>query len=184
MLPLAIILLGEPERWECSLQILLDLLFQNGDLNKIPDRNIGEASLSILSPRFQFYYFYPFFITLLFCVIFGYRTLYTYNYVFLSYNYPAEVMFPQLPIFACGSDFVWASSAPSPRIALGSFLSCLEVLYERLTGRQLIYTGLLGKPTPMAYIFALSQLNAIATKRFGAIGPLKRIYCIGYDSIS
>ena len=82
-------------------------------------------------------------------------------------------------MFACGSDLVWASSAPSPRIALGSFLSCLEALYERLTGRQLIYAGLLGKPSPLAYIFALSQINAIAAKSFGAKGPLKRIYCIG-----
>ncbi|VDM33841.1 unnamed protein product [Hydatigera taeniaeformis] len=86
---------------------------------------------------------------------------------------------PQLPIFVCGSDLVWASNAPSPRIAMGSFLCCLDTLYENLTGRRITYTGLLGKPNPLAYIFALSQLNAIAAKRFGATQPLKRIYCIG-----
>lgn len=85
----------------------------------------------------------------------------------------------QLPILACGSDLVWSSNAPSPRIALGGFLSCLETLYERLTGRNLTYAGLLGKPSPSAYMFALSQLNAIAARDFGATGSLKRIYCIG-----
>ncbi|KAM7535321.1 hypothetical protein Aperf_G00000102215 [Anoplocephala perfoliata] len=127
----AIILLGEPERWEHSLQILLDLLIQCGDLNKTPNEN-------------------------------------------LSGNSPS-----QLPIFVCGGDLVWSSNAPSPRISLGSFLNCLETLYERLTGRNLTYTGFLGKPSPSAYMFALSQLNAIAARDFGATRSLKRIYCIG-----
>ncbi|KAL5108632.1 Haloacid dehalogenase-like hydrolase domain-containing 5 [Taenia crassiceps] len=127
----AIVLLGEPERWEQSLQIILDLLIQNGDLNNALKEN--------------------------------------------SSNPPPS----QLPIFVCGSDLVWASNAPSPRIAMGCFLCCLDILYEKLTGRHLIYTGLLGKPNPLAYTFALSQLNAIAAKRFGATRPLKRIYCIG-----
>ncbi|VDK40425.1 unnamed protein product [Taenia asiatica] len=86
---------------------------------------------------------------------------------------------PQLPIFVCGSDLVWASNAPSPRIAMGCFLCCLDILYEKLTGRHLTYAGLLGKPNPLAYTFALSQLNAIAATQFGATRPLKRIYCIG-----
>ncbi|KAM3182910.1 hypothetical protein ACTXT7_011394 [Hymenolepis weldensis] len=127
----AIVLLGEPERWEHSLQILLDILIQHGDLNKTPNEYLAKRSL------------------------------------------------PHLPVFACGSDLVWSTCAPSPRIALGSFLSCLEVLYERLTGRHLIYTGLLGKPSPSAYIFAMTQFNAIAARDFGATRPLKRIYCIG-----
>nr|CDS32075.2 cat eye syndrome critical region protein 5 [Hymenolepis microstoma] len=127
----AVVLLGEPERWEHSLQILLDILIQNGDLNKTPNEYLAQRSL------------------------------------------------PHLPLFACGSDLVWSSNAPSPRIALGSFLSCLQMLYERLTGRRLICTATLGKPSPSAYIFAMVQSNAIAAKDFGATRPLKRIYCIG-----
>lgn len=38
----AIVLLGEPERWEHSLQILLDILIQHGDLNKTPNEYIGR----------------------------------------------------------------------------------------------------------------------------------------------
>ncbi|VDN98162.1 unnamed protein product [Rodentolepis nana] len=127
----AVVLLGEPERWEHSLQILLDILIQGGDLNKTPDEYLAQRSQ------------------------------------------------PHLPLFACGSDLVWSSDAPSPRIALGSFLSCLQTLYERLTGRHLICTGTLGKPSPSAYMFVMVQCNAIAAKDFGATRPLKRIYCIG-----
>ncbi|CDI97443.1 cat eye syndrome critical region protein 5 [Echinococcus multilocularis] len=127
----AIVLLGEPQRWEQSLQIILDLLIQNGDLNKTSEVILPKSSS------------------------------------------------PQLPIFACGSDLLWASNAPNPRIAMGSFMCCLDTLYEKLTGRHLTYTSLLGKPNPLVYTFALSQLNAIAAKRFGATRLLKRIYCIG-----
>lgn len=75
---------------------------------------------------------------------------------------------------------VWAGEAPSPRIAHGCFLVCLENLYEVLSGgNKLSYTALIGKPSPATYTFAISQLNAIAAKRFGATEPLKRIYCIG-----
>uniref|UniRef100_A0A0X3NUP3 Cat eye syndrome critical region protein 5 n=2 Tax=Schistocephalus solidus TaxID=70667 RepID=A0A0X3NUP3_SCHSO len=126
----AIILFGEPQRWEHSLQILLDLLIHDGD----PSKNLEDCGSDYQS---------------------------------------------HLPVFACSSDLVWAGEAPSPRLAHGSFLICLESLYERITGHRLQYTSLIGKPSPVTYTFALSQLNAIAAKDFGATQPLRRIYCIG-----
>ncbi|XP_034537458.1 haloacid dehalogenase-like hydrolase domain-containing 5 [Notolabrus celidotus] len=98
----AIILFGEPIRWETNLQLLVDVLLSNG------------------SPG---------------CV------------------YEPQLV-AQLPVLACNMDLVWMAEAPSPRFGHGMFMLCLESVYRKLTGRDLQYQALLGKPSLLTYQYA------------------------------
>ncbi|AWP02386.1 putative cat eye syndrome critical region protein 5-like [Scophthalmus maximus] len=98
----AIILFGEPVRWETNLQLLIDVLLTNG------------------SP---------------------------------GYEYDAHLS-TQLPVLACNMDLMWMAEAPSPRFGHGMFLLCLESVYRKLTGRELQYQALLGKPSLLTYQYA------------------------------
>ncbi|VDL96178.1 unnamed protein product [Schistocephalus solidus] len=170
----AIILFGEPQRWEHSLQILLDLLIHDGD----PSKNLEDCGSKCLteSPVAHCRLTASYEICSIILVAIWYSSDYCPKYY--TQTAPCDYQ-SHLPVFACSSDLVWAGEAPSPRLAHGSFLICLESLYERITGHRLQYTSLIGKPSPVTYTFALSQLNAIAAKDFGATQPLRRIYCIG-----
>ncbi|CAN9512221.1 unnamed protein product [Ophioblennius macclurei] len=95
----AIVLLGEPVRWETNLQLLIDLLLTDGCPGS-------------------------------------------------TYQTPAP---PQLPVLACNTDLLWMAEAPSPRFGHGMFLLCLEAAYRKLTGRELQYEALLGKPALLTY---------------------------------
>ncbi|XP_053723887.1 haloacid dehalogenase-like hydrolase domain-containing 5 [Synchiropus splendidus] len=98
----AIILFGEPIRWETNLQLLIDVLLTNG----CPDL-------------------------------------------------PYEPQPPQqLPVLACNMDLVWMAEAPSPRFGHGIFLLCLESVYRKITGLELKYEVLLGKPSLLTYQYA------------------------------
>ncbi|KAM9813404.1 haloacid dehalogenase-like hydrolase domain-containing 5 [Neosynchiropus ocellatus] len=98
----AIILFGEPIRWETNLQLLIDVLLTNG----CPDL-------------------------------------------------PYEPQPPQqLPVLACNMDLVWMAEAPSPRFGHGIFLLCLESVYRKITGLELKYEALLGKPSLLTYQYA------------------------------
>ncbi|XP_029943250.1 haloacid dehalogenase-like hydrolase domain-containing 5 [Salarias fasciatus] len=95
----AIILLGEPVRWETNLQLLIDLLMTNGSPGSVYDAR----------PK------------------------------------------TQLPVLACNADLLWMAEAPSPRFGHGMFLLCLESVYRKLSGRELQYQALLGKPALRTY---------------------------------
>lgn len=43
------------------------------------------------------------------------------------------------------------SEAPNPRLGHGGFLLCLESIFEKLTGQQLEYNTILGKPCLFTY---------------------------------
>ncbi|XP_059185734.1 haloacid dehalogenase-like hydrolase domain-containing 5 [Centropristis striata] len=103
----AIILFGEPIRWETNLQLLIDVLLTNGS----PGSAYGQAAA------------------------------------------------PQLPVLACNIDLTWMAEAPSPRFGHGMFLLCLEAAYRKLTGRELQYQALLGKPSLLTYQYAEHQLT-------------------------
>lgn len=45
------------------------------------------------------------------------------------------------------------------RFGHGMFLLCLEAVYKRLTGRELQYAALLGKPSLLTYQYAEHQLR-------------------------
>lgn len=61
-------------------------------------------------------------------------------------NILTTMPYPHLPILACNTDLVWMSEAKMPRFGHGTFLHCLEQIYEKLSGYELKYTTLVGKP--------------------------------------
>ncbi|KAF6030277.1 hypothetical protein EB796_011418 [Bugula neritina] len=103
----AVILFGEPIRWETNLQLVLDLLMTNGK----PD------------------------------------------------HCPTTVPEQHIPILACNMDMVWMAEACMPRFGHGCFLFCLEHLFKKLSGKDLKYTALIGKPSPITYHHAEYCLN-------------------------
>lgn len=96
---------------------------------------------------------------------------------------------PHLPIIACGIDllktgfsnessddqFVTQEGGP-PRIGHGAFLIALEQMFEKLSGRSLNYAALVGKPSPITYVFAEQVLREQARRNNAS---LRRIYAIG-----
>ena len=84
-----------------------------------------------------------------------------------------------------------------PRFGHGAFLLCLENLYKKVTGRDMIYTALIGKPSEITYRHAEHVLqqqvpcNLLLTEKImeisyfqavdvlGMSNPVKNIYCIG-----
>uniref|UniRef100_A0A3Q3LYB1 Haloacid dehalogenase like hydrolase domain containing 5 n=1 Tax=Mastacembelus armatus TaxID=205130 RepID=A0A3Q3LYB1_9TELE len=80
----------------------------------------------------------------------------------------------QLPVLACNMDLMWMAEAPSPRFGHGMFLLCLESIYRKLTGRELQYQALLGKPSLLTYQYAEHQLRLQNHNR-----RLTTIYAIG-----
>ncbi|XP_073400221.1 haloacid dehalogenase-like hydrolase domain-containing 5 [Dendrobates tinctorius] len=122
----AVVLLGEPVRWETSLQLILDIL--------------------------------------------------------LSAGRPAEwrtqVPYPQIPILACNMDLLWMAEAKMPRFGHGTFLLCLETLYYKITGQELRYEALIGKPSPVTYEFA-EKLILSQAREHGWSSSIQTLYAIG-----
>jgi len=85
---------------------------------------------------------------------------------------------PQIPLIACNMDLVFMEKACMPRFGHGAFLVCLEALYKKITGNELHYTSLVGKPCEITYRFAEHTVSKIA-KRMGITKPLKRLYFFG-----
>lgn len=121
----AVVMFGEPVRWETSLQLLLDVLMTD-----------GHPSVC-----------------------------------------PAVIPSPHLPVLACNMDLQWMAEAPMPRFGHGTFLVCVENLYKKLTGRDLVYTALIGKPSEITYRHGEHVLQKEAIKM--GLNPVKTIYCIG-----
>ncbi|XP_068598213.1 haloacid dehalogenase-like hydrolase domain-containing 5 [Brachionichthys hirsutus] len=80
----------------------------------------------------------------------------------------------QLPVLACNIDLTWMAEAKSPRFGHGIFLLCLESIYKKLTGQELQYQALLGKPSLLTYQYAEQQLRLQNHNR-----KLTTIYAIG-----
>ncbi|XP_060079150.1 haloacid dehalogenase-like hydrolase domain-containing 5 isoform X1 [Ylistrum balloti] len=123
----AILMIGEPQRWESSLQLLVDLLLTEGKPTSAPS--------SIKDVR-------------------------------------------QLPVIACNMDLVFMAEACMPRFGHGAFLVCLEALYKKITGQDLEYTALIGKPCEITYRYAEHTIAAEA-KKIGITRPIKKLYFIG-----
>jgi len=121
----AVVLFGEPVRWETSLQLLVDVILSDGQPSRAPD----------------------------------------------------HIKHPHLPLLACNMDLQWMAEAVMPRFGHGAFLLCLENLYKKITGRDMIYTALIGKPSEITYRHGEHVLQEQAKKlNFPAV---KNIYCIG-----
>uniref|UniRef100_H2ZHK3 Uncharacterized protein n=1 Tax=Ciona savignyi TaxID=51511 RepID=H2ZHK3_CIOSA len=125
----AIVLLGEPIRWETNLQLIIDVLVTQGKPNQPPCIE-GE----------------------------------------------------QLPVLAVNMDLQWMAKANIPRFGHGAFLVCLENLYKKICGEDLVYTALVGKPSEITYEYSQKLIEEIAT---GLNMPhLDTVYAIGDNPLT
>jgi len=63
------------------------------------------------------------------------------------------------------------------RFGHGAFLVCLENLYKKICGRDLIYTALIGKPSEITYEYSQKLIEELATEL--DIPELETVYAIG-----
>ncbi|XP_028910290.1 haloacid dehalogenase-like hydrolase domain-containing 5 isoform X1 [Ornithorhynchus anatinus] len=127
----AVVLLGEPVRWETSLQLILDVLLSHGSPGGVPD----------------------------------------------------ATPYPHLPVLACNTDLLWMAEAGTPRFGHGTFLLCLESIYRKVTGRELIYEALAGKPSLLTYRYAQHVIQQQARAR-GWHAPIRSLYAVGDNPMS
>uniref|UniRef100_A0A8C7HYX2 Zgc:77375 n=1 Tax=Oncorhynchus kisutch TaxID=8019 RepID=A0A8C7HYX2_ONCKI len=83
-----------------------------------------------------------------------------------------------LPLLACNMDLMWMAEAQSPRFGHGMFLVCLENIYRKITGQELKYEALMGKPSELTYHFAEYLIREQAAER-GWRTPIRTLYAIG-----
>ncbi|XP_061908704.1 haloacid dehalogenase-like hydrolase domain-containing 5 isoform X1 [Entelurus aequoreus] len=121
----AVVLFGEPIRWETNLQLIIDVLLTDGNLSS------GHQS-----PR------------------------------------------SHLPLLACNMDLMWMAEAQSPRFGHGTFLVCLENIYKKITGQELKYEALMGKPSELTYHFAEYLIRGQALQKQWQL-PVTSLYAIG-----
>ncbi|XP_052778307.1 haloacid dehalogenase-like hydrolase domain-containing 5 isoform X2 [Mya arenaria] len=121
----AVILFGEPVRWETNLQLIIDVLMTDGK----------------------------------------------------PFTALQETPYPHIPVLGCNMDLLWMSEACMPRFGHGCFLHSLESLYQKISGRELKYTALVGKPSELTYHHADYLLNQQALDL--NMDGIKTIYCIG-----
>lgn len=77
-------------------------------------------------------------------------------------NYPMRTK--KIPIYAVNMDLTWKAKANTPRFGNGAFLLCLEALFFKITGEELVYEKLIGKPSTFTYEFALDKLTELYPK--------------------
>nr|CAB3229627.1 cat eye syndrome critical region protein 5 [Phallusia mammillata] len=122
----AVVLFGEPVRWETNLQLIIDILLTHGSLS----------------------------------------------------DPIVETTDKHLPVLACNMDLLWMSESHMPRFGHGTFMHCLESVYEKMVGKPLTYTALMGKPSEITYMYA-EQLIRKQSARMGLSAPVKTLYAIG-----
>ncbi|XP_020485102.1 haloacid dehalogenase-like hydrolase domain-containing 5 [Labrus bergylta] len=122
----AVVLFGEPIRWETNLQLIIDVLLTNGSLGSVHQTQKR----------------------------------------------------PHLPLLACNMDLMWMAEAHSPRFGHGTFLVCLENIFKKITGQDLKYDALMGKPSELTYHFAEYLIRSQAMQRQWKL-PITSLYAIG-----
>ncbi|PKU32340.1 cat eye syndrome critical region protein 5 [Limosa lapponica baueri] len=65
----------------------------------------------------------------------------------------------------------------------GTFLLCLENIYKKVTGRELKYEALIGKPSTVTYRYAEYLIKEQAEKQ-GWKSPIRRLYAVGDNPMS
>uniref|UniRef100_D3ZQB6 Haloacid dehalogenase like hydrolase domain containing 5 n=2 Tax=Rattus norvegicus TaxID=10116 RepID=D3ZQB6_RAT len=102
--------------------------------------------------------------------------------VLLSNGHPgaglATAPYPHLPVLASNMDLLWMAEASMPRFGHGTFLLCLETIYRKITGHELKYEGLMGKPSILTYRYAEEVIRQQAERR-GWAAPIRKLYAIG-----
>ncbi|NWX09481.1 HDHD5 hydrolase, partial [Caloenas nicobarica] len=123
---LAVVLFGEPVRWETNLQLIIDVLLTSG-------------------------------------------------YPGNPYRHQHR---PHIPVLACNMDLMWVAEAQSPRFGHGTFMVCLENIYKKITGKDLKYEALMGKPSKLTYQYAEYLIRAQAAERQWK-QPIQTLYAVG-----
>lgn len=95
---------------------------------------------------------------------------------------PPAVCYPHIPVLACNMDLLWVAEAPIPRYGHGAYLLCLENLYKKVTGNDMVYTALVGKPSEVTYHHANRMILKHA-KSIGIDHNIETIYAVG-DNIN
>ncbi|XP_071669399.1 haloacid dehalogenase-like hydrolase domain-containing 5 isoform X3 [Patagioenas fasciata] len=122
----AVVLFGEPVRWETNLQLIIDVLLTSG---------------------------------------------YPGNPYWHQHH-------PHIPVLACNMDLMWVAEAQSPRFGHGTFMVCLENIYKKITGKDLKYEALMGKPSKLTYQYAEYLIRAQAAERHWK-QPIQTLYAVG-----
>lgn len=122
----AVVLFGEPVRWETNIQLITDVLLTNGRPG----------------------------------------------------NPVTSLHYPHIPVLACNMDLLWMAEAKNPRFGHGMFLVCLESIYKKITGCELKYEALIGKPSVVTYNYAELLIRKQA-EQLGWTRPVERLYAIG-----
>ncbi|XP_067997935.1 haloacid dehalogenase-like hydrolase domain-containing 5 [Melanerpes formicivorus] len=94
-----------------------------------------------------------------------------------------DIPYPHLPVLACNMDLLWMAEAKMPRFGHGTFLLCLESIYKKVTGRELKYEALIGKPSTVTYRYAEYLIKEQAQKQ-GWTSPIRRLYAVGDNPMS
>ncbi|NXU84374.1 HDHD5 hydrolase, partial [Xiphorhynchus elegans] len=95
-----------------------------------------------------------------------------------------EMPYPHLPILACNMDLLWMAEAKMPsRFGHGTYLLCLENIYKKMTGKELKYEALIGKPSTVTYRYAEYLIKQQAEKQ-GWKAPIRRLYAVGDNPMS
>uniref|UniRef100_A0A8C8SHH5 Haloacid dehalogenase-like hydrolase domain-containing 5 n=1 Tax=Pelusios castaneus TaxID=367368 RepID=A0A8C8SHH5_9SAUR len=95
----------------------------------------------------------------------------------------ADVPYPHIPVLACNMDLLWMAEAKMPRFGHGIFLVCLENIYKKVTGKELKYEALIGKPSIVTYQYA-EYLIQQQVERRGWPSPICRLYAVGDNPMS
>ncbi|NWW45549.1 HDHD5 hydrolase, partial [Pedionomus torquatus] len=102
--------------------------------------------------------------------------------VLLTSGYPGNPYHwensPHVPVLACNMDLMWVAEAQSPRFGHGTFMVCLENIYKKITGKDLKYEALVGKPSKLTYQYAEYLIRAQATERQWK-QPIQTLYAVG-----
>ncbi|NXQ91060.1 HDHD5 hydrolase, partial [Nyctibius grandis] len=102
--------------------------------------------------------------------------------VLLTSGYPGNPYhhesYPHIPVLACNMDLMWAAEAQSPRFGHGTFMVCLENIYKKITGKDLKYEVLMGKPSKLTYQYAEYLIRAQAAEQQWK-QPIQTLYAVG-----
>uniref|UniRef100_A0A8U7M581 Haloacid dehalogenase-like hydrolase domain-containing 5 n=1 Tax=Corvus moneduloides TaxID=1196302 RepID=A0A8U7M581_CORMO len=102
--------------------------------------------------------------------------------VLLTSGYPGnpyeQENYPHIPVLACNMDLMWVAEAQSPRFGHGTFMVCLENIYKKITGKELKYEALMGKPSRLTYQYAEHLIRAQALQRSWE-QPIQTLYAVG-----
>ncbi|XP_078065847.1 haloacid dehalogenase-like hydrolase domain-containing 5 [Mustelus asterias] len=91
---------------------------------------------------------------------------------------PRRLLYPHIPVVACNTDLMWVAEGKSPRFGHGIFVLCLENIYKKITGKDLKYELMLGKPSEITYHYADCLIRVQAVGR-GWLKPIHTLYAIG-----